>query len=203
MLFPAPGDHYILGKLRAELLPWLIGGLNCRRRWFVWLARIHGYVEAIIAALLGLGVAPRAIDLFRGKIEDGSTAISVLGDFLPGVWAWVALCAVIVWAVLKIVVRQENVLQRALFAEACYQEMRKLNLQLEEVLAKPEPMPALKGIIDATLGQTKWAMDKNVWPWNDKAALEREFRIQLDQRTAAIRQEFMARWAPPPPGGTQ
>ena len=77
-----PGDHYCLGKLQDELLPWMISARQVGRQYFVWLAAVSGYVGDFAAALAGLGIGARFNALLQGKVANNQNALDVLRTVL-------------------------------------------------------------------------------------------------------------------------
>lgn len=140
------GDHYVLQKLHNELLPWMIAGRWVKRQWFVGVSSVNSYLGDILAALAGLGIGSPLVQLLSGKIPEGKSALDVLHDSLPGPWFWIGVGALIAWVILRVVIKQENVVARALLAADCAQSMQKLYAQLFAALPDSNPMPRIAEI---------------------------------------------------------
>ena len=108
------GDHQQLIRLHNDVLPWLIGGLKVRRRWFVFVESIHSHISATLSAVAALGVGAPIILPLLGQVSGpmtgqkfGETLMSFLGSLPPFVGS-VVLAAVIIWVVLRVAVSQNR-----------------------------------------------------------------------------------------------
>lgn len=195
-----PEDHYVLRKLANELLPWMIGGRQVTRQWFVYGATAYRYGGELATALTGVGIGAPLVAVFQGTDENGTDGLAVLHQALHGAWFWVGVVALVVWLALRLVVGQEDAVARALFAKDCARTMEKLHIDLDTALAQTNPLPALAPIQEAVMRKVSDAIDKGVWPWSPPFPESPKVDLELDKRIADIRRKFMAGW-PPPPGG--
>jgi hypothetical protein len=190
------GDHRILQMLCNELLPWMIGGRQAHRQWFVRLAIGYAYGGELATALAGLGIGAPLVAAFQGKIAGGSSALDILHKALPGFWFWIGLGALIVWLVVRIVVQQQKATSRALFAVDCSKTMQKLYADLFTTLTDENPLPNIAPIKEAVMRAVKEAIEKDVWPWNPPQPKIDDINSELYDQVNDIRNKFMARWAP-------
>jgi len=195
-----PTDHYILVKLHREVLPWIVASSRVDSQWFVRVGRADAYLSDIMAALVGLGVigGPLA-GLLSGKMTTGTSALDVLSKALPGIWFFVGFVALIAYIVVRVIIHQENVAERAVFARDCSRTMKGLSIQLFALLSEPDPMSKItqvqKSVNDTVANATK----NSVWPYNPLPPRE-QIEEELDKITDQIRQSFMPAWVPAPPG---
>jgi hypothetical protein len=196
-----PGDHYILHKLCNELLPWMIAGRAARRQWFVVLARLYSYGGELAAALAGLGIGAPVIAVFAGKGVDGENALVTLRRALPGPWFAIGVVALVLWIVVRLVVKQQNAVVRALYAQDCSKTMLRLSAELWNALPAPNPLPGLAPLQEAVQRAVGDAIDKDVWPWNPPQPRGRAMELELARQISEIRTQFMTGWTPPPAGG--
>lgn len=193
-----PTDHYILKKLYREVLPWIVAARRVDTQWFVRFATADAYLADIMAALAGLGIGAPLIALFSGKLPAGKNAMEVLRETLPGIWFVIGLVALCAYILLRVVVKQENVVSRALFARDIVRTMKSLNIELFAALPEPNPMVRItqiqKSINDSVANATK----NGVWPYNPLPPHD-TIAGELDRMTGEIREQFMSVWAPAPP----
>jgi hypothetical protein len=190
-------DHVILKKVSDQVLPLIITGQRVKRQCFVRMATLYAYGGELATGLAGLGVGAPLVALFHGKVEDGKSGLDVLREALPGFWFWVGVVALVLWFCLRLAVKQQNAVDRALFARDCSQTAEKLNAQLEDVLAEAEPMPKIAPIQEALRRMRSEAIEKRVWP-----QAEQDIEVELRTRVNQIREKHMAEWAAPPTGVT-
>jgi hypothetical protein len=189
-----------LVKLCNEVLPFMIGARRVRRQWFVVLAKVHAYGGELATALAGLGVGAPVVALFQGKAPGGQSALDALRQALPGVWFWIGIVALALWLILRLVVKQQNVLDRALFARECSKTMQKLGADLYDALSDPNPMPKIIATQEAQRRAVREAIDKDVWPWNPQWPNAEDIALELRKEVNDIRDRFMRQWAPPTGG---
>lgn len=193
------GDHYVLGKLNSQVLPWIISGRRLQKLWMVRLARFYDYTSNLAAALAGIGIgAPIAKLIANGKAPEGKTAFEILTETLPPPWPWIGIGALVVWVGLRVLVQKEDILGRALLARDCAQTMRTLYLQLYNALREPDPMPTITKVQKSVDDQVNNAMRNKVWPWDPLPPPE-EILSELTVTIAIIRTNFMSGWTAPPP----
>jgi hypothetical protein len=195
-------DHYVLRKLNNELLPWLIGGRRTARQKFVYLASVYAYGGEFATALAGIGIGTPVVALFRGKTADGSNAFTTLRNTLPGVWFWIGVLALALWLILRLVVKQQNAVDRRLYARDCGKTMQRLELDLQSALADPNPLQKIGPIQEAVMRAVHEAVEKDVWPWRPPLPRAQEIDAELSSRIDDIRATFMSAWAPSPAGVT-
>jgi hypothetical protein len=195
-----PGDHYILRKLGIEVLRWMIGGRVARRQWFVVLASIYDYGGDAVAALAGLGIGAPFVAIFEGKVPEGQNALGTLRDALPGPWFGVGVAALLLWIGLRLVVKRQDAVARALYARDCDKAMQKLYAELWTALPDANPLPKITPLQEALQRVVDDAIDKNVWPWNPPQPRGRYLELELRKQIDEIRATFMAGWSPPPAG---
>src|SRR5262249_13991039 len=152
--------------LHDEVLPFTIGARRMGRQWFVVVANIHAYGGEFATALAGLGVGAPVVALFQGKTAGEKNAFDVLRQALPGVWFWIGIIALALWVILRLVVKQQNVISRALFARDCSKTMQKLGADLYDTLTEANPMPKITATQEAVRRAVREAIEKDVWPWN-------------------------------------
>jgi hypothetical protein len=179
-----------------QVLPLIIVGLRVKRQWFVRVAIVYAYGGELATGLAGLGIGAPLVAFFQGKGESNKNGLDLVREALPGAWFWVGVAALVFWLFLRVVVKQQNAIDRALFARDCSQTAEKLNAQLEDVLAEAEPMPKIAPIQEALRRMRSEAIDKRVWRQLTEQDIEAELRMRVDQ----IREKHMAGWAAPPAG---
>ncbi len=160
------GDHYILGKLDNELLPWMICGKHVGRRWFVYVSYIHSYPVDVAAALAGLGIGSPILKLLSGELPTGKTVVDVLQRSLPPGWCNAGIVAAIVWVVLRVVMKNEDVAARSLLAREFSRGISASYLQLHQALASSDPMPQIRIIQKSVDDRVQDAIKNGIWPWN-------------------------------------
>jgi len=196
-----PGDHYILRKLCNELLPWMIGGRVARRQWFVVLSSVYGYGGELAAAFAGLGIGGPIIAAFEEKEAPGRNALDTLRETLPGRWFALGLVALALWVAIRIVVKRQDAVARALYARDCDKAMQKLYAELWHALPDANPLPRITPLQEALQRAVGDAIDKSVWPWNPPQPRGRAMEVELQRQVGEIRASFMAGWSAPPAGG--
>lgn len=189
-----PRDKDILRMLCDEVLPWMIAGRRARRRWFVTLATAYAYGGAIATGLAGLGIGTRLIASVKGTLPNGQNAVDVLSQALPGIWLYIGIAALVLWVVVGVVVQQQNVTDRALFARDCSKTMQKLYADLYDALEEPRPLPLIAPIKQAVRRARSEAIDKNVWPYNPPQPRYSDIATELHRQIEDIRGRFTARW---------
>lgn len=195
------GDHYILRKLCDQLLPWMICGKIIRRQWFVRLATFYSYTNDLAAAIAGLGIGGPIVALIQGQLpKDQSSAVVVLHSLLSQGWFYVGIVALIVWVVLRVVVKNQEVERRALLARGYALAMTESFAKLDQALKAKEPMPELSNIQKSVEDRYTDAINKGVWKWDPPFPPSEEIEKELGQMVDYFRSKFMANWALPPPG---
>ena len=196
-----PTDHYILGKLGDQVLPPMIGGRRAGKQWFVWVATLYQYGGELATAVAGLGIGGPLLPYLQGKTSDGVGFVGAIGQIIgqSPVSVLLGTVALSIWVVMRVIVRQQNVLDRAPFARDCSRTSQKLYDELFATLADSNPIDKIIEIQQAAIQMVREARSKNVWPW-DGLPLERDLEPELEREIAYIRSTFMSRWAPPPPG---
>jgi hypothetical protein len=186
------GDHYIVRKLGNEVLRVMIGGLRTRRRWFIALATIYRYGGEIATALAGIGVgAPVVAAVFEGKPDELRRALSDR-------WFLVGITALVLWFVIKMVVKEQGVETRALYAKDCRETFQNLYTELFEALRDPYPLSGIRSLQQVIDRTQRDAIAKNVWPWNPPQPRGKYVELELRRQIEEIRSTFMAGWAPLP-----
>lgn len=193
-----PGDHRILQMLCDELLRWMIGGRRASRQWFVRLALIYAYGGELATALAGLGIGAPLVALSQGKVANGKSALDVLHEALPGPWFWIGVGALVIWLIVRLIVKQQNAVNRALFARDCSKTMQKLYTDLYDALPESNPLPHIVPIKQAVIRAVREAVEKDVWPWYPPPPKGDDVERELSKQVADIRATFMGRWAPLP-----
>jgi hypothetical protein len=195
-----PDDDHRLRHLHDQVLPWMIGGLRARRQWFVYVARIHAYgTEALtIVAGLGFGGFGNAVigqlqGVPRGNAGTGQNLIRAMQEALGPAFL-VGIVAAISWLVLRLVVSQQDVRQRALFAIDCSTGMEVFMHDLYVELEKPRP--DIAKIQLAVNAKAREAITHHVWPWRPPSPNQEDIALELARQTNYIRTTYMARWAP-------
>jgi hypothetical protein len=196
-----PGDHYALGRLATDLLPWLIGGRKAGRQWFVLIAGFYAYTGDFAAALAGLGIGSQVVAMTQGKLPSGQSAVDVLHSAVPAHWLVVGIVAMVAWVILRLVVQREDLVARALLARECARGMNSLYTELFQGLAADDPMPQIAKVQKSVDDRVLDAIKNKVWPFEPPpppiAAIEHELNEAVDR----IRSTYMNRWRPPPAGG--
>lgn len=196
---PQPGDHYVLMKLYAELLPWIIKGRAAKRRWFVHAATIYAFGGEIATTMTGLGVGAPVVAVFNGKPAADQNAFDVIRTQF-GAWFWVGIAALAIWIALRITVSKSDATAKALYAKDCARGLSRLHADLYTALAAPNPMPRIAQIQEAVMRKVDEAIDKGVWPCDPPPPPHAEIKVELDAEIDHIRRSHMAGWAPPPAG---
>jgi len=192
-------ENYILQKLRTEMLPWLIAGRMLPREWFARIGTAYGYINDFTAALVGLGIGTPIGAVLSGKLKPGESAIGVIRSNLPSPVLPFAVVLLIAWIVLKVYVQRENVLERSLLARDCGQQLRKQQVNLYQILSKPEPMPDILRIQETIDRLIDNAMQNKIWRWDPlprPTEIEQELECMIDE----LRVKFASKWRGLPPG---
>jgi hypothetical protein len=191
-------DDDRLRHLHDQVLPWLIGGLRARRQWFVYAAKVHSYATEILTLLAGLGFAPSILSGLpgvRGTSSSIGPAVAVALGTLAEPWLWVGIVATALWVLLRVVVSQNDVRQRALFALDCARSMELFHTDLHQKLDQREPSPDIAQIQRAVNAKVKEAVNHNVWPWSPPRPKSEDIAMDLARETDYIRTTYMARWS--------
>jgi hypothetical protein len=194
------GDHYILGKLHDELLPWMICARKVGRQWFVRLAAVFGYIGDFAAALAGLGIGAPAAALLQGKAADNKNALDVLRSVLPPGWFVAGVVALLVWAALRLVIQRQDVVARALLAREYARSIDSLYAKLFQALATPNPMPVIADIQKSVDDRVQDAIKNGIWPWSPPLPPPEALDPDLDNMIDRIRADYMHKWTTPPSG---
>ncbi len=176
----------------------MIGGLRARRQWFVVVAAIHSYGAELLTMVAGLGFGTTFLGRLQGRPGeaggDGPPFLQAMRESLPGLWFWVGVGAAIVWLGLRLIVSQQEVRQRALFALDCSRAMELFLADLNDVLGKTEPSEDIARIQRAVNGKVREAIGHGVWPWRPPSPKPEDIALELDQQIDHIRRTFMAHW---------
>jgi hypothetical protein len=192
-----PTDDDRLRHLHDHVLPWMIGGLRVRRQWFVYAAKVHSYATEALMLLAGLGFAPSILSFLaggRGTTSPNGPAVADVLNALAGPWLWVGIVATALWVALRVIVSQDDVRQRALFALDCTRSMELLYKDLHEKLDQSEPSPDITVVQRVVNTKAREAIDHKVWPWSPPQPKPEDIAMELARETDYIRDTYMARW---------
>lgn len=197
-----PGDHPALIFLHRELLPFLIAGRQVKRQWFVRLDGIYRYTGDLAAALAGLGLGGPLVGAFAkaGAANPQSDLWTKLTTQLGPTWVYVGIASLAVWVVIRVVVQNEAVSQRATLARQFALDNEAANAKLYEALRKTVPRDGILEIYRVTMDRVQTALAKAIWPFDTFRPPALVFQAERDRLTGEIRESYMANWAEPPPG---
>jgi hypothetical protein len=190
-------DDDRLRLLHDHVLPWMIGGLRVRRQWFVYAAKVHSYAAETLMLLAGLGFAPSILSRLSGVQGVASSNGPAVADALEALavpWLWVGIVATALWVALRVIVSQDDVRRRALFALDCTRAMELFHKKLHENLDQAEPSPAIADIQRAVNTKVNEAINHKVWPWSPPRPKPENIAMELARETDYIRDTYMVRW---------
>jgi hypothetical protein len=198
------GDHPALVFLHRELLPFLIAGRKVRRRWFVRLDRGYRYTGDLAAALAGMGLGGPLIGAIAHSTDPGHGPGADVGtrltEQLGRQWGIVGVVAVVVWVVVRLVVQNENIAQRATLAKQFAVDNEISFGKLFEALRGPKPRDGILEVHRATMDRVQTALTKDIWPFETYRPPPAAVQPELNELTDEIRTNHMRHSNSPQPG---
>jgi hypothetical protein len=198
------GDHPALVFLHRELLPFMIAGRRVKRQWFVRLDGIYRYTGDLAAALAGLGLGGPLVGAFAHPTEPAHDASADLWtrltDQLGPRWVYIGLVAIIIWIIVRLIIQNESVTQRATLAQQFALDNESGYGKLFECLRRRVPRDGILEVYRSTTDRVQTALTKNIWPFETYRPPEAAFQAERDRLIDEIRTNYMANWEPPQPG---
>ena len=182
----------------------MIAGRRVKRRWFVWLDGVYRYTGDLAAALAGLGVGGSFVGAIAHPAEPADTGSADLWtrltEQLGPRWVYVGFAAIIVWIVLRLVVQNETVTQRATLAKQFALDNESAYGKLYQGLHGDRPRGVILEVYRSTMDRVQTALTKRIWISERFKPPEKTFRAELDREIDDIRAKYMTNWRPLQPG---
>lgn len=119
---------------------------------------------------------------------------------LGPVWWAIAIAAVIFWSLVRLVIQNENVSQRATLARQIVVEIDLAYGELQQNLHHRVPGPFILRAHQATMARAQTAVSREIWPFPGYRPPREAYQPELDRVIDEIRENCMAGWDPPQPG---
>jgi hypothetical protein len=194
------GDHPALVYLYRELLPFIIAARRIKHQWFVRLDGFYRYTGDLAAALSGLGVGGSFVSAIAHPDQPSVDLWTKLTEQLGSVWVYVGIAAIIVWIVVRLVIQNESVSQRATLAKQFALDNEISYARLDQALRRRDPRDVILEVNRTTMDRVQTALTKEIWPFATFRPPEWAFLPELDRIIDQIRANYMANWEPPQPG---
>ena len=194
--------HPVAWKLESLILP-RIAASELLSRQFFWRAnKIHSYAQYVLAVVAGLGISPAVVQAFRNPAEapaQGAPATPKFVEAVSPLPSWlvvITVVALVLWIVFRAYVDLERVEARATLAENLANQLSQIEVQLDQVLDRPDPKESLDKIYDNIISLVSAAIPSGAWPWRPLPP-DDQTASRVKEKLTKLRQAHEQKWAAP------
>nr|VFK21205.1 MAG: hypothetical protein BECKLPF1236A_GA0070988_102922 [Candidatus Kentron sp. LPFa]VFK23595.1 MAG: hypothetical protein BECKLPF1236C_GA0070990_1000632 [Candidatus Kentron sp. LPFa] len=192
--------HPIEQKLKDEICPYLVTARRLNRWGPYWVYLGYSYLGELFVLLAGLGISNPIMSFLSDgqvKLESKDGTLITVVQFLNDPWAGgIALALLVMWALVKVYIRNENLAKRCSLLRSCQRQCIHLENQLMQLLPAPNPMKELINLQVKLGSLVEWNIVEESWRYGGPAP---NINAQVNEYCSQLVSIFSAHWDQAPP----
>ena len=187
-------DPAMVNNIQHQIVPYIISADLLPKLPQYTLFRVYSYLRALLAGIVGLGIAPPVIAYLNRVAETSPQAGQTPVTVPPGL-NYVAITAAILLTAFAIYVNQTNLDKRAVLADSCSAEFRGLYAKLLQLAARSDvsQLDALSNqiatVVQRHIAEKDWVFEHVIAPG-------------IAEQARSMTDDVLSRFPPPPSAGS-